>query len=109
MPPPSFLVLALFSRHKATGMIDVVSRRCQHPQCVRRPLYAMAGQRAMFCRTHKDPDHTDVVSRRCSFEVSTNDMRNALGGRLVWYVTFFSWPAEYCRRTTVFVVTAKNA
>ena len=51
-------------------MIDVVSRRCQHPQCVRRPLYAMPGQRAMFCRTHKDPGHTDVVSRRCNFEVS---------------------------------------
>lgn len=66
--PP--LLALFFSRHKATGMIDVVSRRCQYPQCVRRPLYAMAGQRAMFCRTHKAPEHTDVVSRRCSYEVS---------------------------------------
>lgn len=50
-------------------MMDVVSRRCQHHQCVRRPLYAMTGQRAMFCRTHKDPGMTDVVSRRCNYEV----------------------------------------
>lgn len=79
-------------------MIDVVSRRCQHPGCVRRPLYAMAGQRAMFCRTHKDPGHTDVVSRRCNFEVSFF-FNNSSGSSIVYsYFLEIKWT---CFSTTV--------
>ena len=51
-------------------MVDVVSRRCKSPTCMRRPLYAMTGQHAVFCRIHKEPGMKDVVSRRCDYEVS---------------------------------------
>lgn len=68
--PLHHVIFCCYSRHKAPGMVDIVSRRCKHPQCVRRPLYAVPGQRAVLCRIHKEPGMKDVVSRRCDYEVN---------------------------------------
>ena len=46
-------------------MVDIVSRRCQDPSCMRRPLYNYIGLRSMFCSKHKLPGMIDVVSARC--------------------------------------------
>ena len=46
-------------------MVDVVSRRCRDPSCMRRPLYNMDGLRPVCCSKHKTPGMIDVVSSRC--------------------------------------------
>lgn len=52
-------------------MIDIISRRCEVPLCVRRPLYNTIGLRAVFCSKHKLPGMIDVVSTRCKEPVRT--------------------------------------
>lgn len=39
--------------HKDEGMVDVVSRRCEEPECRRRPLYGHEGEKGRFCSYHK--------------------------------------------------------
>ena len=53
------------SGHRETGMVDIVSRRCRDPSCMRRPLYNFDGQRPVCCSQHKLPGMIDVVSTRC--------------------------------------------
>lgn len=58
-------------QHSETGMIDIISRRCEVPLCMRRPLYNTVGLRAVFCSKHKLPGMIDVVSTRCKDPVRT--------------------------------------
>ena len=46
-------------------MVDVVSRRCLDPSCMRRPLYNTDGLRPVWCSKHKASGMIDVVSARC--------------------------------------------
>ena len=57
-------------------MVDIVSRRCQDPSCLRRPLYNNIGMRAVFCSKHKLPGMIDVVSTRCEQPVRTTNSGN---------------------------------
>ena len=42
--------------------------RCRAPECQTYASYAPPDcRRAQFCKAHKAPDHTDVVSRRCDW------------------------------------------
>ncbi len=46
-------------------MIDVISKRCQHPGCTKQPVFAHDGETARFCASHKEPDMIDVKNKRC--------------------------------------------
>lgn len=42
-------------KHKADGMMDVVSRKCQMEGCLKRPWYSYDGVKSVFCAEHKAP------------------------------------------------------
>lgn len=42
-------------KHKADGMMDVVSRKCQVEGCLKRPWYSYDGTRSVLCAEHKSP------------------------------------------------------
>lgn len=54
--------------HKDEGMVDVVSRRCEEPECRRRPLYGHEGEKGRFCSYHKVM-HGSTVGRASRQEI----------------------------------------
>lgn len=42
-------------KHKADGMMDVVSRKCRVAGCMKRPWYSYDGVRSVLCAEHKTP------------------------------------------------------
>ena len=46
--------------HKADGMVNVVSKRCE--MCTKRPSFNLEGEKARFCSDHKEAGMVDVVS-----------------------------------------------
>lgn len=44
-----------YQKHKADGMMDVVSRKCQVAGCLKRPWYSYDGVRSVLCAEHKTP------------------------------------------------------
>ena len=47
-------------------MIDIKSKRCQHPGCQTRPNYNYPGETtAIFCSSHKLENMVDIKSKRC--------------------------------------------
>ena len=51
--------------HAPPGTRDVVSRRCQHPGCFKKPNFGYEEKKGLWCRPHAPPDARDVVSRKC--------------------------------------------
>jgi hypothetical protein len=47
--------------------VNVVSKICEHPNCLTRPSFGIHGGPAIFCESHKDAEiHINVVSARCT-------------------------------------------
>ena len=62
-------------RHRLKGMIDVLTRRCEAPDCVRsegdlrKPIYAFVGEtRGRFCAAHKGAGMVNVACCICAAE-----------------------------------------
>jgi len=55
-------------RHRPSEAFrDLISPRCQHPVCIKRPVFgAQLGAPAFFCRAHCPPGFVDVMNRRCA-------------------------------------------
>ncbi len=65
-------------------MINVVSRRCEVPDCVRQPNHGWAGSKSTRCGDHKLEGMVGVASRRCEFEGCTKQPNFGLrGGKAV--------------------------
>lgn len=48
--------------------MDVVAKRCGHPNCTKRPTYGVEGsKRAELCVGHAEEGMKDVANRRCGF------------------------------------------
>jgi len=55
--------------HRATGMIDVVSKRCEHLGCsCVCPVFNIAGGKGRFCFVHKTPEMVNVMHKKCEFQ-----------------------------------------
>jgi len=48
--------------------MDLRHKRCEFAKCEIRPTYALQGNKAQFCKDHKEDDMIDVVSRVCKNE-----------------------------------------
>ena len=46
-------------------MINVVSKKCEHDDCLTVPSYNYEGSPPMYCKPHKKTGMTDVVAPRC--------------------------------------------
>ncbi len=55
------------SAHKREGQVDVCNRRCQQPNCSKRPCFGFPGQRPTFCGSHRSTEMVDVISHKCSY------------------------------------------
>lgn len=52
--------------HAKDNMINVISKRCDHPGCSKHPSYGRKGsKKAEFCVAHAAADMVDVCSKRC--------------------------------------------
>ena len=46
--------------------VNVVSKMCEHPNCMTRPSFGIRDGPAIFCESHRDAEiHINVVSARC--------------------------------------------
>ncbi|CAM9562707.1 unnamed protein product [Ectocarpus sp. 12 AP-2014] len=54
------------AKHAKPGMIDLVSKRCGHLGCMKRPSHGKDGsKRPEFCAQHRQQGTVDIVTRRC--------------------------------------------
>ncbi len=54
------------SQHKLDDMIDVISRRCLHPNCYIQPSFNYEGEtKSLYCFQHKIDNMIDVKNIRC--------------------------------------------
>jgi hypothetical protein len=54
--------------HKTAGMVDVVSKRCEHKGCESQPAFDIKGGKGRFCRKHKTAEMVNVKSKRCEHD-----------------------------------------
>jgi len=55
-------------KHSPPEYVDVVSKRCKHPNCNTRPVYGKPGgakKDAEYCKKHSPSEYVDVVNKRC--------------------------------------------
>ncbi len=53
--------------HKTTEMINLNSKRCEHPNCQIQSVYGLLGQQIQFCAKHKTDDMIDLISKLCNY------------------------------------------
>ncbi|CAN0453276.1 unnamed protein product, partial [Ectocarpus fasciculatus] len=54
------------SQHARPGMIDLVSKRCGHPGCIKHASHGNNGSKMReFCSQHAKPGMIDLVNKRC--------------------------------------------
>ena len=47
-------------------MVDILSKRCIHPNCKKQPSYNLEDEKvAKYCSEHKLENMVDIVSKRC--------------------------------------------
>jgi EsV-1-7 cysteine-rich motif len=52
--------------HATEGMVNVVAKRCEHPDCEVRPSYNVPGaSKGVFCKDHATEGMVDVKNKRC--------------------------------------------
>ena len=61
---------------KLDGMVNVVSKRCLHPECDKQPSYGYEGSSAplkgrKFCASHKLEGMVDVIGKHCEYSPPT--------------------------------------
>jgi len=56
-------------KHKEIGMINVISKTCEHEGCKTQPIYNNEGElKARFCNEHKEIGMVDVKDKTCEHE-----------------------------------------
>ena len=50
--------------HKLVGMVNVVSKRCQHIDCDKHPSFALQGCRPRYCFSHKLGGMINIKNKR---------------------------------------------
>ncbi|CAN0340444.1 unnamed protein product, partial [Ectocarpus sp. 8 AP-2014] len=54
------------SKHSKPAMVNVVDKKCCHPECLKYPSYGTDGsKKAEFCAKHAKPAMVNVVDKRC--------------------------------------------
>ncbi len=58
-------------------MVNVVSKKCEHPGCSTQPAFNVEGEKnGRFCFDHKLDNMVDVISPRCKTELCDVQVRN---------------------------------
>ena len=67
--------------HKASEMVNVVSKTCEFLKCTSQPVFNSIGKsKARFCKAHAAPDMVDVINKTCEFlECTTLPSFNYIG------------------------------
>ena len=53
------------SKHKKSGMVNVVSKQCKEDGCSTRSTFGNEGEKAQYCGKHKKPGMIDLKNKRC--------------------------------------------
>ncbi len=54
--------------HNSDDMVDVRSKKCEHPRCKTQPSFNFLGEKAKFCDEHKEEGMIDVINKKCIYE-----------------------------------------
>jgi hypothetical protein len=55
--------------HKKDGMINVISKKCQHNNCDKRPSFNIEGQKIpIYCIEHKLNNMINIINKKCAYE-----------------------------------------
>ncbi len=97
------------AEHAVGGMANVVTLRCGHPNCSKRPSYGMAGSmKAEMCAEHALDGMVDVVSKRCghpnpkrpSYGMAGSKKPNMCAEHAPW-MTWSTWSTRAAATPTV--------
>ncbi len=54
------------AKHALPDMVNVVSKRCEHPGCSKQPTFNVEGEKnARFCKEHALPTMVDISHKKC--------------------------------------------
>lgn len=54
-------------KHQVVGMVDVISPRCLHPDCTKRPYFGEAGAQPLYCKAHMTGNMLNEVTKLCEY------------------------------------------
>ena len=59
-------------KHKDDGMINIITKTCQHENCKKQPIFNVIGEKlGMFCKNHRTKGMSDVVTKKCEYDQCT--------------------------------------